>query len=164
MARTHPGQPRPSAPAGRSLAVRSLALGVAAGSRSTLGVAAPLLAARPDGGSAGHGPVARGAALLAVVGEVVGDKQPSAPSRLVPPGPAFRMLSGALGGTRLARGRGAGGAAVVVCAVAGALGAAAGTWGGAAWRGLAVGKRPDWPGAVAEDVVAVALATWAVRR
>ncbi|WP_435738492.1 hypothetical protein V5D56_07880 [Cellulosimicrobium sp. PMB13] len=163
MARTHHGPPGSSRPKGPSLVVRSLALGVAAGSRSSLGVAGPVLAARPDGAS-GTGPVARGAAVLAVAGEVVGDKLPSAPSRLAPPGPAFRMASGALGGARLARVRGGSGAPVVVAAVAGALGAAAGTWGGAAWRGLAVGKRPDWPGAVAEDVVAVALAAWAVRR
>jgi uncharacterized membrane protein len=160
MARTHPGS---SGPSGPSLVVRSLALGVAAGSRSSLGVAGPVLAARPDG-APGSGPVARAAAVLAVAGEVVGDKLPSAPSRLDPPGPVLRMASGALGGVRLARVRGAGAPAVVASAVAGALGGAAGTWGGAAWRRLAVGKRPDWPGAVAEDVVAVALAAWAVRR
>ncbi|MBE9924934.1 hypothetical protein G8C93_03375, partial [Cellulosimicrobium cellulans] len=44
-----------------------------------------------------------------------------------------------------------------------AAGGAVGTWGGAAWRRLAVGERPDWPGAVAEDVTALALAAWAVR-
>src|SRR5690606_1967013 len=56
------------------------------------------------------------------------------------------------------------GLGVVAAAAAGAAGAAVGTWGGAAWRRLAVGERPDWPGAVAEDAVALTLAAWAVRR
>ncbi|MCB7135292.1 hypothetical protein [Cellulosimicrobium marinum] len=159
---------------------RAAALGVAAGGRGSLGVVAPLLARPvPDGpsrtgprrpgqrGPARQRPALRrlGGALLAVavVGELVGDKLPSTPSRLDPPGPAVRAASGAAGAVLLARRRHGAGVTVVAACV-GAAGALAGTWGGAAWRRLAVGVRPDWPGAVAEDAAALTLAAWALRR
>jgi uncharacterized membrane protein len=148
-----------------SIVPRVFALGVAAGSRSTLAVAAPTLAPRP--GPAAPPPraaTARAAAVLAVAGEIAGDKRPEAPSRLAGPGAAVRVAAGAVGGVLLARRRATGTAPAAAAALAGAAGAAAGAYGGAAWRGLAVGRRPDWPGAVAEDVVAVSLAAWAVRR
>ncbi|MCO7275512.1 hypothetical protein [Cellulosimicrobium cellulans] len=152
------------APGTTALLARALALGVAAGSRSSLGVAAPVLGGWVGGDGPGVvGVLVRGTAAAGVAGELVGDKLPQTPSRLDPPGPVFRLASGALGGVLLARRR-SGPAGVVAAAVAGAAGAAAGTWGGAAWRRLAVGSRPDWPGAVAEDAVALTLAALAVRR
>ncbi|MFB7889361.1 hypothetical protein ACFCZ3_15085 [Cellulosimicrobium cellulans] len=161
---SHGAAPTPGTAA---LLARALALGVAAGSRSSLGAAAPVLGGwvggGSRGGSGGPGLLARAGAVAGVVSEMVGDKLPRTPSRLDPPGPVFRLGSGAAGGILLARHR-TGPAGVVAAAVAGAAGAAVGTWGGAAWRRLAVGSRPDWPGAVAEDVVALALAAWAVRR
>ncbi|MGM7423698.1 hypothetical protein [Cellulosimicrobium sp. CpK407] len=161
---SHGAAPTPGTTA---LLARALALGVAAGSRSSLGVAAPVLGGwvggGSRGGSGGPGLLARAGAVAGVVGEMVGDKLPRTPSRLDPPGPVLRLASGALGGVLLARRR-TGPAGVVGAAVAGAAGAAAGTWGGAAWRRLAVGSRPDWPGAVAEDAVALVLAALAVRR
>jgi len=147
--------------------VRALAIGAAAGSRSSLGVAAPVLARRagdrPGAGSAWRRRLVRAVACAAVVGELVGDKLPTTPSRLDPPGAYVRLASGAVGGVLVARRR-TRGLGVVAAAAAGAAGAAVGTWGGAAWRRLAVGERPDWPGAVAEDAVALTLAAWAVRR
>ncbi len=82
--------------------------------------------------------------------------------RLAPPGPVVRVASGAVGGVLVARHR-TGPVGLVLAAAAGAAGGAVGTWGGAAWQRLAVGERPDWPGAVAEDVTALTLAAWAVR-
>jgi len=173
--RRTPPRRTPPRPTTWSVVAASLALGCAAGSRSSLGIAGPVLAAPRAGsttaGSATAGDavtprrrVARVGALLAVAGEIVGDKLPEAPSRLDPPGPAVRMASGAVGSVALARGRGAGPAALVAAALAGAAGGAAGAWGGAAWRRTSVGRGPDWPGAVAEDAVALALTAWAVRR
>jgi uncharacterized membrane protein len=70
------------------------------------------------------------------------------------------MLSGAIGAVWLAH---RAGAAPVLPALAGALGGAAGTWGGAAWRAWAGRRGPDWPGALAEDAWAVGCAALAVR-
>jgi hypothetical protein len=148
-----------------SIVPRALALGVAAGSRSSLAVAAPALAPRPGPAAPpARGGAGRALAVLSVAGEIAGDKSPEAPSRLAGPGGALRVAAGAVGGVLLARRRAVGAAPTLAAAVAGAAGGAAGAWGGAAWRGLAVGRRPDWPGAVAEDLTALALAAWAVRR
>ena len=161
-----PGDTTPAHGTTAALA-RALAIGAAAGSRSSLGVAAPVLARRagdrPGAGPAWRRRLVRAVACAAVVGELVGDKLPTTPSRLDPPGAYVRLASGAVGGVLVARRR-TRGLGVVAAAAAGAAGAAVGTWGGAAWRRLAVGERPDWPGAVAEDAVALTLAAWAVRR
>ena len=138
--------------------VRSLAIGTAAGSRASLGVALPLLTSSATGRGA---TVAKVVAGVGIVGEVLGDKLPGAGSRLEPPGPAIRMTSGAIGALVLARRAEAG---VLLPVLLGAAGGAAGTWGGAAWRAAWVGKGPDWPAAVAEDVLALSLATFAVLR
>ncbi|RMI01043.1 hypothetical protein, partial [Cellulomonas triticagri] len=82
------------------LGVRSALLGVASGSRASLALAAPTLR------DPTRGRVARTAAVLGVVGEVVGDKLPTTPSRIVPPGPQSRAVAAALGGAALARSRG----------------------------------------------------------
>jgi uncharacterized membrane protein len=78
--------------------------------------------------------------------ELVGDKLPSTPSRKVPVGFAARIASGALCG-----------AAVGGCAIAGALGAVAGTLAGYEFRtrtAKAIGGH-DGPVAVLEDAIAV---------
>jgi uncharacterized membrane protein len=138
-----------------ALAVRSVLLGVAAGSRASLGVAAPVLAG-------GRAPAsARAATALGVVGELVGDLLPRTPSRLLPPGPQARAVSAAVGGALLARRAGAG---MVLPALLAATASAAGTWGGAAWRRWAGRHGPDWPAALAEDAVALVLAGLAVHR
>ncbi|MFD6179169.1 MULTISPECIES: hypothetical protein [unclassified Isoptericola] len=151
------------------LVVRALALGVAAGSRATLGVAAPLLGPAPAHRHPTHGlrrpaSVLRLVAGLAVAGELVGDKLPATPSRLDASGPDVRAGSGAAGGLLLAVRHHATAASTVAAGLAGAVGAVAGTGGGAAWR-AAVARRgwPDLPAALAEDAVALTLAAWATR-
>jgi uncharacterized membrane protein len=136
-----------------SAMVRGLGLGVAAGCRSTLGLLGPV--------AAGVGPPrGRGARMLAavgVVGELVGDKLPVTPSRVAAPGPFVRAVAGAAGALRL--GAGAPPARRLALASAGAVGALGGTWGGYGGRRLFERRAvPDWPAAVAEDVVALALA------
>lgn len=139
------------------LLVRSVAIGVAAGSRTSLGLAPVLLTSSVAGR---WGAVATVGAVLGTAAELAGDKLPGTASRLDPPGPPIRMTAGALGALVLARRAEAG---VLVPVLLGVAGAAAGTWGGAAWRAAAVGRRPDWQAAVVEDVVALSLAAFAVR-
>ena len=138
-----------------SLPVRAAALGVAAGARSSLGVAAPLAARSSRVGAA---------ACLAGIGvEIVLDKLPRTPSRLLPPGPQIRAASGGVGGLLLSR---RDGASLPVLALTGLVGAAAGlagTYAGAAWRKRLAADRPDWQGAVVEDAAALLLAAVAVR-
>ena len=136
-------------PAQAGLVLRSAALGLATGGRSSLGLAAPTLT---DPGS-GRG--SRFAALAVVTGELVADKQPAAPARTGPAGLPPRVLDAAIGAGKLATREGANGAAPVVAA---ALGALAGSFGGLAWRRWAAARVPDWQAALAEDAVAVALA------
>lgn len=141
------GQPqqRPSA----ALVLRSAALGVASGGRSSLGLAGPTLTS-----GRAHRPTSAVAALM-VGGELVMDKLPGTPSRLQPPVVSVRVLSGAGGAVALAHREQA---EPSLPALAGAAGAAAGSWSGAAWRSWAVGRLPDWEAALIEDVVAVGLA------
>ncbi|MGY1776411.1 hypothetical protein ACI8AV_11165 [Geodermatophilus sp. SYSU D00804] len=135
-----------------SLVLRAALLGIAAGGRSSLGLAAPALTASR------RRPV-RLAALAAVAGELVADKLPATPSRTIPPSVAVRLAAGAAGGALLARRQGG----RLLPALAGAAGAAAGTLGGARWRGLAGRRVPDLPAALAEDVVVVTIASLACR-
>jgi uncharacterized membrane protein len=86
------------------------------------------------------------------IGELIGDKLPSTPSRKVPVQFGTRIVTGALCGAALA----APGGQVVLGAIAGALGAVIGTLGGAAARSaLARAFGRDLPAALIEDVVAV---------
>jgi uncharacterized membrane protein len=144
------------------IALRTLALGVAAGSRSSLGISGPVLFRRRPGRSTGLslGTVRR---VLPVASELVVDKLPKTPSRLEPAGLAGRFASGAVGSVILARGAGLSPRQSVVPLLAGVLGTAAGAYGGAAWRRWASRSRPDWQGSVAEDTVALSLAYTACR-
>lgn len=86
------------------------------------------------------------------IGELIGDKLPTTPSRKVPPAFIARIVSGALCGATL----GAASGALVPAAVIGAIGAVAGTYGGAWARArLAQAFGRDLPAAVLEDLVAV---------
>lgn len=126
---------------------RAAVLGVAAGHRASMGLAGPVL-------SSDAGRATRAGALLGAVGEFAGDKLPSTPSRLQPPGPQSRAVAAALGGAALAR---RAGRPVWSAALVAAGGSTVGTWGGAAWRKSAARRWPDWHGALIEDLVAVTL-------
>lgn len=147
--------PRSRASAG--LVLRSAALGVAAGSRSSLGLAAPaLLTPRGPGQPRfAAGPVRSVVATLGTVGELVGDKMPAAPSRLEPRALVPRFTAGAGGALALAKREDA---TRVTPVLAGLAGAAIGSWGGVAWRRWASARWGDRRGALIEDGVALALA------
>jgi uncharacterized membrane protein len=134
----------------RALLLRAALLGVAAGGRSSLGLAGPALTARAPL----PWPV-RWAAVAAVVGELVADKLPGTPSRTIASSVVGRLASGAGGGALLARRAGGG---RVLPLLVGAAGAAAGTSGGARWRRWASQRVPDWQAALAEDAVVLTLA------
>ncbi len=173
----------PPRPAGAGLLARSALLGLAAGSRSSLGVAAPVLgrALRSDAPrAAGRNALAdvdmadraevtlsalappprpgNLAALLSVggvAGELVIDKLPSTPDRLEGGGLGARLVSGATGSVVLCRQEDA---TSFWPAVAGGLGAFAGAHGAAAWREAAPRWMPDWQAALIEDAVALGAA------
>jgi uncharacterized membrane protein len=86
------------------------------------------------------------------VGELIGDKLPTTPSRKVPGAFAARIVSGALCGAAI----GASGGTLLGGAVAGVIGAIIGTLGGAAARArLATAFGKDRPAALLEDAVAI---------
>ncbi len=86
------------------------------------------------------------------IGELIGDKLPTTPSRKVPGAFAARIVSGALCGAAI----GTAGGALWGGAVAGAIGAVIGTLGGAAARArLAAAFGKDRPAALLEDAVAI---------
>ncbi|WP_051639920.1 hypothetical protein [Cellulomonas sp. URHE0023] len=134
-----------------ALVVRSLLIGWAAGARSSLGPGAATLA--------GHGrPAVRVGAAVGIVGEMIGDKLPNAPSRLGHGGAAFRAAAGAMGASTLAR---RASASPVLPAVAGALAGFVSAHAGASWRAWAVGRMPDVQAALIEDAVALGAAALA---
>ncbi len=148
-----PQDRRPRARASAGLLARSAALGLASGSRSTMGMATVVGRVRPFGPTGGH---RLGAALMA--GELVVDLLPVTPSRLERPSLGARLAAGAAGGTALAEARGQ---RPLLPALLGAAGAATGAWLGAGWREVAT--LPDWQAALLEDLGALALTAAAVR-
>jgi uncharacterized membrane protein len=89
--------------------------------------------------------------LLLALAELVGDQLPATPSRKVPIQFGARIVMGALaGGAIAAQGM------LALGLVAGAIGAVAGTVGGATARAkLAAAFRHDRPAALIEDVIAI---------
>lgn len=159
-ARERAGDVDPPARASLGLVVRSALLGVATGGRSSLGLAGPVLSTRRAGRSLGPagGRVGSTVSLLAVAGELVADKLPGTPSRLAGPGLPLRLVAGALGAGALAH---RSHARAWLPVLAGAAGAAAGSYAGAGWRSWA-GQRLPGPGAaLIEDAAALALAALA---
>ncbi|RBY90613.1 hypothetical protein [Blastococcus sp. TF02A-26] len=149
----------PRAAASAGLTVRSALLGVAAGSRSALGFAAPALTAPTKPGRLGSSSVpARLLGAAALVGELVADKSPDAPDRTGAAGLAPRLAGAAAGATRLAERERANAALPAAAATTGAL---AGAFGGLAWRRWAADRLPAWQAAVLEDGVALTLAALA---
>ena len=139
--------PRQTASAG--LVGRSLLLGVAAGGRSSLGLAAPALT------GADNGAVKKLSGLAAVAGELYADKQPGTPARTSAGVLPARLASGAAGAGVLAKRQGANAALPVLAGIAGSV---AGSFGGLAWRTWAGGRLPALQAALVEDGVAVLLA------
>jgi uncharacterized membrane protein len=150
-----------------SLLLRAGLLGLASGSRSTLGVVALVLTAKPAQSflprrSAAHTRWTRRIALLGSTGELVGDKLPQTPSRSQPRAAGLRLILGAISGAALAHREGSSRRRTMAGGVVGALGAAVGTRLGASWRGVATKKfGPDLPGAIVEDAVAMVAAKYA---
>lgn len=89
------------------------------------------------------------------LGELVNDKLPKTPSRLIPPQFITRVVTGGLCGAIL----GSTAHLLVAGLLAGLLGSVAGTFGGAKLRGfLAKSFGRDLPAALLEDVLGIVLA------
>jgi uncharacterized membrane protein len=141
-------------PAGAGLTLRAAALGLATGGRSSLGLAAPTLT------SPVAGPAKKLAALAALAGELVIDKLPGTPPRTTA-GPLTARLAMGAAGAGLLAGREEAGAGLPVAA--GIAGAAAGSFGGLAWRRWASSRMPDRQAALIEDGAWLLLAAVACR-
>jgi uncharacterized membrane protein len=98
---------------------------------------------------------------LMALGELINDKLPKTPSRLIPPQFITRIVTSALCGLAI----GLSGNGMTVGLVAGIIGAVAGTFGGAKARSLlakTLGR--DLPAALLEDAVALGIAAFALFR
>jgi uncharacterized membrane protein len=96
---------------------------------------------------------------LMAIGELVNDKLPKTPSRLIPPQFITRLVMAAFCGFAI----GISGNQPVLGLVAGVIGSVAGTFGGARARGwLARLFSRDLPAALLEDLVAIGLSTFAL--
>lgn len=89
--------------------IRSLLIGAVAGMRAMTPLAAVAVAARRNALPRGNGapallgaPFVAAGALALAVGELAGDKMPSAPDRIAAPGIAARLVTGAIAGAALA--------------------------------------------------------------
>ena len=98
---------------------------------------------------------------LAALGEYVADASPKIPPRTALPSIVVRPLSGAVAGWFISSWHGG---SPVAGAVVGVIGALIGTYGGHAARVAAIDKIGPLPAAIAEDVVAIALAALLVTR
>lgn len=162
---------RSTAPSTRQIAGRALLVGIAAGMRSAMPTG--VMAAGRDDASFRAGwkdwPVFRSRAgqialRAGTAGEVIGDKLPLAPARTKPDVLIGRIVSGAFAGIAVGttrRGKGA----TVTGALCGIVGAAAGSYGGYAYRTNAVKITglPDLPFALLEDIAAYLLARKGIR-
>lgn len=89
------------------------------------------------------------------IGELINDKLPATPSRKIPPQFITRVVTGGFAGAAIGLSKDA----LLIGLVCGALGAVAGTLGGAAVRGKLAGAfGKDLSAALLEDVVAIGLA------
>ena len=137
----------------------SLLIGVVAGLRAMMAPAAVSWAAQRGGLALSHSWLAfvgyrftPWILTIAALGELVTDQLPSTPSRKVPPQFGARIVMGAVSGAAIAVPSGK----LVVGLIAGAIGAVAGTLGGATARGaMARAFGSDRPAAIIENVVAI---------
>ncbi|KAA1425269.1 hypothetical protein FE697_005225 [Mumia zhuanghuii] len=138
----------------RTVLLASAVAGLASGGRSSLGPVVTCFVGTTSSW-------ARAGAVTGVAVELVGDKLPRTPDRLGLAPLTGRVVAGGVTGVLLARARRVRGA---LPAVAGAGGALAGSYAGAAWRAAwARSGRPDLPAAIIEDAVAIGLAYAAYR-
>ena len=155
----------------RSILVRALVLGIAAGMRSQTPGA--VLAYRQPSAPRRAGwrswPVlgstwGRRALMLSGAGELAADKLPDIPPRTSPGSLTGRLLMGTLAGLAIGT-EGSGKAALARGAVAGLAGAAIGAFGGQRARQAMVDMTglPDPAVAVVEDLAAVSLANNAIQ-
>ncbi|UQX90217.1 hypothetical protein M6D93_09505 [Jatrophihabitans telluris] len=141
--------------------LKSAAIGWASGARSSAGLAAILVPRGEFAHRARYGRARESAALVAVSGELTVDKLPMTPSRLQPVALLVRLAVGAAAGASLAR---RADRPVFVAGSVAALAAWGASVGGVRWRELAAARTgSDWPGALAEDFTALAVAHWAVQ-
>jgi uncharacterized membrane protein len=124
----------------------ALILGFAAGLRTITPIAAVLLV---------RGGIWGVVFAVAAAAEYVADVLPATPSRTKPIGVAARVVSGAFCGWLTASTFGA---------IAGVIGALLGTYLGHAARIAAIARIGAYPAAIAEDLVAIGLAAFAVTR
>jgi uncharacterized membrane protein len=150
------------------LFINTFLVGAASGLRAMIGLAAVSWAARFGILPLGHTWLAfLGYAFtpyiltLLAIGELVNDKLPKTPSRLIPPQFITRIVTSALCGLAI----GLSGNQMIVGLVAGVLGVVAGTFGGAKARGLlARNLGCDLPAALLEDIAAVGITAFALFR
>lgn len=149
--------------------IRAASAGLATGMRGTMALAAIAVAARNGSLDVGDGFPGRWLGtrpampllLLGAAGELVGDKLPATPSRLLP-GPLLgRCVTGAVTGAVIGRGRGG---SALGGAVAGSLGALASSFAGNKGRAAIVARTglPDPVIAAGEDVLSILCAAIAV--
>jgi uncharacterized membrane protein len=149
-----------------SVVISAFVLGIVCGLRSMVGLAAASWAANrqqiPLEGTwlsfLGF-PFTPYITSLLAVGEVINDKLPKTPSRLVPPQFGGRVVMGALTGSAIGLSQGH----LIFGALSGIIGSVAGTLAGAKARAFAAklfGR--DLPAALLEDFLAVALAVVAI--
>jgi uncharacterized membrane protein len=98
---------------------------------------------------------------VAAVLEYVADASPKIPSRTALPSIVIRPLSGAVAGWFITVMHGGSPIAGAICGIVGAL---IGTYGGHAARVAAIARIGALPAAIAEDLVALALAAFLVTR
>jgi uncharacterized membrane protein len=108
-----------------------------------------------------RGPILSAIGVLAALFEYVMDLLPTTPSRTDPPGLIPRIVSGGFCGWVIAP---AWGGSAFAGAVAGIIGALAGTYGGHAARLAAIARIGAVPAALVEDVVAIGLAAFIITR
>lgn len=134
--------------------------GAATGLRATTGLGALIETASPGVPGPLTMPAGRAVAGLAVGGELVVDKLPNTPSRLEPPGLISRAVLASAAGAMIAR---ASERPMVPAAAVAAVAALASARIGHDLRVLASRRVPPLAAALAEDVVALALAVAAAR-
>ncbi|MEV4418043.1 hypothetical protein [Catellatospora sp. NPDC049609] len=158
--------------------LRPLALGVATGMRSQLGLAALAVAVQRRGKGRGRksglsrlvqtqvlaSPAVRKSLVATAAGELVADKLPATPSRLNKGPLLARLALGGLAGGVIGWSDDRGLRRTLAGAVLGAAGAGLGAYGGHHVRAMLDSRTnvPDRYWAIAEDVTAIGLAAFAV--